>query len=851
MIKTLFLACICLVCNFLSASGFQEQQIREIEMFGLFELSVSNKQTYSDPLRDVELRIDLTTPDGRILNHYGFFDGVDLWKIRFSPFIQGVWKYEYWFSDSKTKTRGEFRCRFTGNPGMVGKNQLNPFWLGRAESKKTLFRSFHAGDRFFASNWDDPEDQSDGNFRARFLDWLQQTGYNMLSIASHYTNRDEAERGKGWDTPDLWPPDPAEYRKMEQILNELQRRNITVFPFAGFFGAKGNWPTAPEEQELYIKYTLARIGHYPNTILTIGGPEPFWRKDQRQYKGNMRLADILRLGKLIDSLDIHEHILTVHNEKRATENGDPFIDENWYDMSSLQGPTTIDPYKLYSGLSMNHHRYKPAYAQETLWAGNMYHPDYTDNQLRKNAYTILFSGSVLNFADMKGNSSTGFSGTLDPADCNKTRHDLIKKVWDWFETIPFHQMVSRQDLVKQGFCLAREGVEYFVYLDKKGELELFLDFPYMLDSEWINAENPADVRPGDKVNRNTVFKTPTDGDDWILHVWASKPARAGEGNFPDIATDKAGNIHIVYNRSGLRYRKYSASLKEWSKEELTGCSCAGVVRSDPDIVIDSKGDPHVFCGSEYARKSGGKWEVTATAAKRDTELAIDENDNLYLVHRGGNNGGFIGLITKGINGMWKPTPDPDKLHKGSNNHVYCDLAAGRNNVLHLVQRHGPEVEVTYRRSDDGGRSWTVEEPVSADRAEAPHIAVGLNGKVYISTGSGYLYERLTDSVWKNHGQKVRSFSRMQPELSVDMMNNLYLTSFGGRMNTLYKGYWIGEKIIDPVSADHQIGFVETAGYGDYAFIIWEEGSGNADEGMGENSGIYVGILFPDGRIIGF
>lgn len=92
---------------------------------------------------------------------------------------------------------------------------------------------------------------------------------------------------------------------------------------------------------------------------------------------------------------------------------------------------------------------------------------------------------------------------------------------------------------------------------------------------------------------------------------------------------------------------------------------------------------------------------------------------------------------------------------------------------------------------------------------------------------------------------------MQPELSIDMMNNLYLTSFGGRINALYKGYWIGEKIIDPVVADSQIGFVETAGYSDHAFIIWEEGSGNADEGMGENAGVYVGIFFPDGRITGF
>jgi hypothetical protein len=197
---------------------------------------------------------------------------------------------------------------------------------------------------------------------------------------------------------------------------------------------------------------------------------------------------------------------------------------------------------------MNHRRNKICYAQETLWAGNMFHPKYSNEQLRKNALTILFSGAILNFADMEGNSSSGFSGTLDLTECKQQKHDVVRKTWDWFETIPFHQMTARQDLVKDGFCLANEGVEYFIYADTIGKIELFLNFTYMFESEWINAANFTDVRKGITVNTKTEFQSPGEGKDWILHLKALTPTVVTNGSFPDIATDNSGNVLISTGR---------------------------------------------------------------------------------------------------------------------------------------------------------------------------------------------------------------------------------------------------------------------------------------------------------------
>jgi hypothetical protein len=73
---------------------------------------------------------------------------------------------------------------------------------------------YHVGDRFFAANW--PSEQ-----RQRFLDWAGKQGYHMLSIASHYLNRDAPDRGRPWATPALLPLNPAEYRRMEGVLDDL------------------------------------------------------------------------------------------------------------------------------------------------------------------------------------------------------------------------------------------------------------------------------------------------------------------------------------------------------------------------------------------------------------------------------------------------------------------------------------------------------------------------------------------------------------------------------------------------------------------------------------------------------
>lgn len=484
----------------------------EVPRWGRFEESFTNANPYADSYRDVTLNVTYTKPDASTVNFWGFYDSSNTWRIRFMPDQVGTWSYAASFSDGTPAESNSFECVAGDLPGLIGVDESNPQWFGFKGGTHALIRSFHVGDRFSASNWP-------ATNRTAFLDWSQAQGYNMLAIASLFLNRNEAGRGAGWNTPDLWDgPTRAlragEYRELEAILDDLAARRMIVFPFSGFFGKSSDFPTNHADQELYLRYTLARVGTYWNMIYNVAGPEPLLPGDEYKYQNAMGTNDIRRLANLIKTLDPFGHLVSEHNITDA----DAFASEAWEDYKTLQGPKTTNRFTLSAGV-LARHQNKPCFALELLWPGNNQgHPVYTDTDIRKNGFVLMMSAAALNFGDMNGNSSSGFTGSMDFADKIQSRHDIIKKVWDFFGTEPFWRMKPRQDLVTtNAWCLADPGREYLAYLQRTGTVSIAVsNGPFHL--EWINAQNTADRRAGPMTTNGLGLVSPADGDDWLVHL---------------------------------------------------------------------------------------------------------------------------------------------------------------------------------------------------------------------------------------------------------------------------------------------------------------------------------------------
>lgn len=482
----------------LSAQNGRNTALLSVEKWGRLDIAISNDRNYANPYKDVQLDVVCTGPDGKELSFCGFYDGGKIWRFRFMPSVAGSWKYRAVFSDGAQGVNGGFSVVNSNLPGLLIANRTNPLWFSGTE-KQLLVRGFHVGDRFFASNW--PNEK-----REAFLDWVTDHKYNFLTIASHYLNRQEKGRGNDWETPKLWPLDAAEYRKMEKILDELAERQIYVYPFAGFFGKSSNYPVDPAEQEQYIRYTLARIGCFWNVVFNVAGPEPNLKD------GWLLSGDVRRLGKLIKDNDIYNHLLTVHN----AGGDDPYKDSDWTSFGTLQGPKTLDRQVLSNGLLKNHNAAKPLLAQETLWPGNVYHPAYSDDDLRKNAFVIQMSATAFVYGDFNGESSTGFSGTMELSDCLPRRHEIAGAVWDFFQTLPYYNMKPRQDLVSAGYCLAWPNNLYLVYLENGGAVNVNTGKGEYAVT-WINARNTGQQTNGGITSDRKDLNAP-DNSDWLLKL---------------------------------------------------------------------------------------------------------------------------------------------------------------------------------------------------------------------------------------------------------------------------------------------------------------------------------------------
>ncbi len=507
----------------LGALYYSRRQSSAVPQWGCFETVVTNAHAYDHPFEDVTLEVKLTRPDGSIVDFWGFYDDSEaedssplvghdgLWRIRVMPDQTGTWHYETRFSDGTGQTSGSFLCvgpaqggvspapwRVASTPGawppgMFSAYRNNPIWFGFKGGPALLVRSLQVGDRFLADEDNAVTGQPWSPARRRaFLDWAQRQGYNMLSVPNCFGGANDPDRGRGWNTPVLWDarrqqPDCRAYRRLEAVLDDLAARQMLVYPVGGFLARDSRLPAGAAGQELYIRYTLARLGCYWNLLLNVGGPkEPRLSAFETPVRNRFQ------------------------NEFAAVNPQAAICCE-------LDGPAATNLTLLSLFVAPQREATRPLYAFDALWPGGVRHPQYSLVELRKCAYVLMMSGATINFADMDGDFDSGFSGTLDLNRKVQARHDVLKNVWDYFDRIPFWRLKPRPDLVDTGYCLAEPGQRYVVYLPWRGTVTVDIE-PGSYQVAWINARDTSDVRKAGIINSRRVLTCPQEQDDWLLSL---------------------------------------------------------------------------------------------------------------------------------------------------------------------------------------------------------------------------------------------------------------------------------------------------------------------------------------------
>jgi hypothetical protein len=253
------------------------------------EITFEAKGEYANPYTELEVWVDFEGPDSQIIRRPAFWDGANVWKVRFaSPVSEGVWNWKSTCSNAKD----------SGLHGRTGVLQAGPYTGGEGLLKHGLLRMSpgkrnvsHAdgtpfilvADTPWALSW-----RADLDATRVYAANRQERRFNAALLMSVQPDQDaRGPRARmtnegfeiGFDDLSeghLNKLNPAYFQYLDQIVSILVEHGIVpvyqpVFHGYGWKGLRVLGPQAdPGEYSRYCRYLVARYGAKPAMWLISG-----------------------------------------------------------------------------------------------------------------------------------------------------------------------------------------------------------------------------------------------------------------------------------------------------------------------------------------------------------------------------------------------------------------------------------------------------------------------------------------------------------------------------------------------------------------------------------------------------
>ena len=302
-----------------------------VERWRIAEIVFHSQREYSNPTRDV--RLDVTfTQGGRRIARPAFWDGGDVWKVRFAPPDAGTWQYGTECSDRQN-------ARLHGRSGRLrcvpyrGDNPLYAHGFLRVSDDRR--RLVHAdGTAFFwlgDTHWMGPDNES-------------------VSACNHPVHKDKPcphggafqhvvhdRKAKGFSVYQMYPHvqagyywsgeyaglDPARFRDVfDPMMDHLAENGFVVALGLGHWAA----PKAmkAEDLKLFARYVVARYGAHPVVWITAQ------EADMNDQVGGVWKA----VAEEIRRADGYPHPLSYHQRVGVTTT---WWAQPWHDWACAQG----------------------------------------------------------------------------------------------------------------------------------------------------------------------------------------------------------------------------------------------------------------------------------------------------------------------------------------------------------------------------------------------------------------------------------------------------------------------------------------------------------------------------------
>jgi hypothetical protein len=404
----------------------------------------------------------------------GFWDGGRRMVLRVAPTEAGQWEYRISSNLPELEAReGAFSAVATDSPGFV---------------KKANVHHWAYTERLLPHLWM-------GSTELRFA-FLDDTAFRTVADAraqQKFTHFRGLVMGQGLDPVFTAPgaPNLAYFQKLDQRVRYLNERHMTVdLILAGGPGYLYRQFPSPEDRRRFVRYV---VGRYTAMNVT-------WQAVDRFEEYNDARALLKEIGTALKELDGYQH----PRSTGAAITSAPLLDDGWEDFASY-GPADdavgAIEHQLYGvpGVSVE-------CAREDSGAGKFQPEDVDPAGFRHRMWNSTMNGQYPTYT----NTGAGAQFANSPgAKAMTVWYDVMAATRHW-ELEPYFD-------VDGGRALALEGVEYLVYVEKPGPVELDVEH-HSYEVIWVDPADGTTIKKKNYSGEHFTSEPPDRTHDWVLHV---------------------------------------------------------------------------------------------------------------------------------------------------------------------------------------------------------------------------------------------------------------------------------------------------------------------------------------------
>ncbi|MCS6951796.1 MAG: DUF4038 domain-containing protein [Bryobacteraceae bacterium] len=459
----------------------------------VFELNEEEARAHPNPYVSVQLEAEFRSPRFRTLRMPGFWDGGRRMVIRFAPTEAGTWDFRVSSNVRRwDRSTGQIQATASNSPGFVRPRNVHHWgysdsndphlWMG-----DTCYRFAFVPEEIFEKLITVRAAQKFNHIRG-------------LVIGS------EEDAAAVFPSPDH--PNVEHFQKLDRRILAMNRKGIVAdLILAGDRNHLAKLFPSWQQRERYIRYLVAR---YAPMHITWQGVQEFEEYD----RGRELLKEI---GSLLQKLDPYDHPRSTHTLATSS----PLYRDGW--MTHIVHRSSDDQlgaieHQLYPVPFVN---VELGYEDSGAGRSDPHHVD-TDT-FRRRLWNATMNGQYPTF----GNTGTygGSRLAVDPKYLESPGARQMTIWYDFFSKTRYWELEPYFD-VDGGRAVAlvrprgeeAEGIEYVVYVEKPGPVELLVE-RHSYSVVWFNPITGESFKQKDFKGTRFTGHPPNSAHDWVLHLF--------------------------------------------------------------------------------------------------------------------------------------------------------------------------------------------------------------------------------------------------------------------------------------------------------------------------------------------